>query len=46
VPITTKSCEFESCSLRGVLNTILCDKVCEWLATGRWFSLGTRFLHQ
>jgi len=36
VPITTKSCEFESCSLRGVLNTILCDKVCE----------GTRFLHQ
>ena len=21
----------------------LCDKVCQWLATGRWFSLGTRF---
>ena len=19
----------------------LCDKVCQWLATGRWFSLGT-----
>jgi hypothetical protein len=23
---------------RGVLNTILCDKVCQWLAAGRWFS--------
>jgi hypothetical protein len=23
---------------RGVLNTTLCDKVCQWLATGRWFS--------
>ena len=21
--------------------TTLCDKVCQWLATGRWFSLGT-----
>ena len=21
--------------------TTLCDKVCHWLATGRWFSLGT-----
>ena len=21
--------------------TILCDKVCQWLATGRWFSPGT-----
>ena len=26
---------------RGVLDTTLCDKVCQWLATGRWFSLGT-----
>ena len=25
----------------GVLDTTLCDKVCQWLATGRWFSLGT-----
>ena len=24
-----------------VLNTTLCDKVCQWLATGLWFSLGT-----
>jgi hypothetical protein len=21
-------------------DTTLCDKVCQWLATGRWFSLG------
>ena len=27
-PITTWSCEFESCSWRDV-----CDKVCQWLAT-------------
>jgi len=26
-------CEFES-------RTTLCDKVCQWLATGRWFSPG------
>jgi hypothetical protein len=26
---------------RGVLDTILCDKVCQWLATGRWFSPST-----
>ena len=25
----------------GVLDTTLCDKVCQWLATGRWFSLDT-----
>jgi hypothetical protein len=25
----------------GVLNTTLCDKDCQWLAAGRWFSLGT-----
>ena len=23
--------------------TTLCDKVCQWLATGRWFSLGPPF---
>ena len=38
MPITTKSCEFEPCSWWGVLDTTLCDKVCQWLATGRWFS--------
>jgi hypothetical protein len=26
---------------RGVLDTTLCDKVCQWLATGLWFSPGT-----
>ena len=25
---------------RCVLHTTLCDKDCQWLATGRWFSLG------
>ena len=24
----------------GVLNTTLCDNVCQWLATGQWFSSG------
>ena len=36
-----KSCEIESCSWRGVLDTTLYDKVCQWLAAGRWFSPGT-----
>jgi hypothetical protein len=35
------SCEIEPHSWRGVLDTTLCDKVCQWLAAGRWFSLGT-----
>ena len=26
---------------RGVLDTTLCDTVCQWLATGQWFSPGT-----
>jgi len=34
-------CEFEARSWRGVLDTTLCDKVCQWLATGHWFSPGT-----
>jgi hypothetical protein len=25
----------------GVLDTTLCDRVCQWLATGQWFSPGT-----
>jgi hypothetical protein len=29
---------------RGALDTALCDKVCQWLAAGWWFSTG--FLHQ
>jgi hypothetical protein len=35
------SCEFASRSWRGVLDTTLCDQVCQWLATGWWFSPGT-----
>jgi len=35
-------CEFEPRLWRGLLDTTLCDKVCQWLATGRLFSLGTR----
>jgi hypothetical protein len=27
---------------RGVLDTTLCDKVCQWLVAGRWFSTGTQ----
>ena len=26
---------------RGLLDTTLCNNVCQWLATGRWFSPGT-----
>jgi hypothetical protein len=28
------SCEIES--LQGVLDTTLCDKVCQWFALGMW----------
>jgi hypothetical protein len=35
------SCECESHSWWGVLDTILCDKVCQWHTAGLWFSLGT-----
>jgi hypothetical protein len=41
-------CDVKSRSCRGVLDTTLCvldttlcDKVCQWLEAGRWFSLGT-----
>ena len=34
------SCVFESSSLRGVLDTIVCDQVCQCLGTGQWFSPG------
>ena len=29
--------------VRTPLDTKLCDKVCQWLATARWFSPGTPF---
>ena len=36
----------EPCSWRGVLDTTLCVKVCQWLATGWLFSPGySGFLH-
>jgi hypothetical protein len=35
------SCELEPHSWRSVLDKTLCDKVCQWLATGLWISLGT-----
>jgi hypothetical protein len=34
--------EFESCWWWGVLDTTLCDKVCQWLAAGWWFSADTK----
>ena len=33
--------EFKSRTLRGVFDTTLCDKDCQLLAIGRWFSPGT-----
>ena len=35
------SCDFEPRSWGGELNITLCDKVCQWFVTGRWFSPGT-----
>ena len=33
--------KFESRSWRGVLDTTLCNKDCQWFAAGRWFSPST-----
>ena len=35
------NCEFEPRSLRGVLDTTICDKVCQWFKIDRSFSPGT-----
>jgi hypothetical protein len=35
------SCEFESSSWQGVLDTTVCDKVCPLLVAEPWCSLGT-----
>jgi hypothetical protein len=40
VPITTKVVSSNP-TQTGVLDMTLCDKVCQWLVTGQWFSLGT-----
>jgi hypothetical protein len=36
-----KHCEFEPPFRWGELDTTLCDKVRQWLAIARWFSLGS-----
>ena len=36
-----QSYEFEPRSWQGVLDATLCDKVCQWFVTGRWFSAVT-----
>jgi len=40
VPTTTEV-DFEFRSWRGVRDTTLCDKVCQCLVAGQWFSVGT-----
>ena len=40
VPITTNVGSSKP-RKRGVLDTAMCDKICQLLATGRWFSPGT-----
>ena len=34
-------CMFQSCSWRGILDTTLCNTVCQWFAAGQLFSLIT-----
>ena len=41
VPITTKVVSSNPTPGDGELDTTLCDKVCQWLAAGCWFSPGT-----
>ena len=36
-----RHCEFDSRSGNGVLDTTLCEQVCQWVVAGGWFSLGT-----
>jgi hypothetical protein len=39
--LSGKAINFEPRTWRSVLDTTLCDKVCQWLATDLWFSPGT-----
>ena len=39
--VTFFSGELDSCSWRDVLDTTLCDKVCQWLKAGQSISQGT-----
>jgi hypothetical protein len=41
-----RCCEFESRLWRCVLDTTLCDKVCQWFESGRWYSWYAGFLPQ
>ena len=42
VPITTNVKSLNPALLkRGLLDTTLCDEVCQWLANSQWFSPGT-----
>jgi hypothetical protein len=43
VPITTKVVSSITRSWKGVLNTTLCDQVCQWLSEGQGFSPDTPF---
>jgi hypothetical protein len=36
------SCEFEPCSWVGVLDTTLCDNVCQWFSPGTLVSSGNK----
>jgi hypothetical protein len=36
-------CEFKPRSWWSVLETTICDKVCQWLTTGQWFSPALQF---
>jgi hypothetical protein len=37
---STRLVTFTPCSWQNVLDTTLCDKVCQWFTSGRWFSPG------
>jgi hypothetical protein len=39
--ISPLSCEFVPSRWWHVFDAALCDKACQWFATGRWFSPGT-----
>ena len=41
VPMTTKVRSSNPVHGKVIFDTTLCDKVCQWLATGLWFSLCT-----
>jgi len=38
---TNVSCSNDNVPMRGVLDTIECDKICQGLAAGGWFCPGT-----